>query len=163
MAERDDVTGIKGNNNHRSAEEIRQEIIAEREVLSETVDQIGDLIQEKLEWRGYIRRSPYLALGAAAGAGFLVSKMYKQRTPPLQRLLDAVAGSVAKTGNQGIVKMTLYAVASKLAMRWIQNAVSEGVLNEPSVRESTPPGTGMSDYSEPSPSSPGPLVSHQPL
>lgn len=161
MAERDDLSnpGSMNAHNHRSAEQIRQDIEADRAVLSETVDHIGELIQEKLEWRGYVRRSPYLALGAAAGAGFMVSGMYKQRTPPLQRLLDAAAGSVAKSGSQGIVKMSLFAIASKLAMRWMQNAVTEGVLKEPSFREST----GIPKYSEPSPSSPGTLVSHQPL
>lgn len=161
MAERDDMNAK--NNTHRSAEEIRQDIIAEREVLADTVDQIGDLIHQKLEWRGYISRSPYLALGAAAGAGFLVSGMYKQRTPPLQRLLNAAAGSVAKTGNQGVVKMAMLAVASKMATRWLQNAVTEGVLNEPGIMESPQPRAGVSEYNAPSSFSPGTLGSHQPL
>lgn len=163
MAERDDLTP-PGSTAHRNAEQIRQEIRAERQNIAQDVEQIGEMLQEKIEWRGYVRRSPYLALGAAAGAGFMASALYRQRTPPLQKLLDAAAGSVNRSGNQGVMKMAFLGVVSKLAMRWIQNAVTEGVIKEPGsvepVKEHRP---GMSDYAEPLPSSPDILGSHQPL
>ncbi len=69
MDEEADVSGM------RSPEEIRKTIEATRESISETVDKLGDRLQETLDWRAYIRRRPYLAIGAAAGLGLLFSAM----------------------------------------------------------------------------------------
>ncbi len=61
MAERTDVatrmrTEIEGP--ERSAEEIRQDIAAKRESISETVDRLGERIQETLDWREYVVEYP---------------------------------------------------------------------------------------------------------
>ncbi|MFP5265025.1 MAG: DUF3618 domain-containing protein [Blastocatellia bacterium] len=76
---------------NRTAEAIRQDIAAKRETISETVDKLGDRIHESLDWREYIADYPMVALGLAAGVGFLVSGIFKHRPTPQERIMDAVA------------------------------------------------------------------------
>jgi hypothetical protein len=77
----------------RSAEEIRMDIAARRESISETVDRLGDRIQETLDWREYVAEYPYIALGLAAGIGFLVAGIFKVKHEPTprERIYDALA------------------------------------------------------------------------
>jgi ElaB/YqjD/DUF883 family membrane-anchored ribosome-binding protein len=75
----------------RSAEAIRQDIAAKRDSISETVDRLGERIQESLDWREYIGKYPLLALGLAAGTGFLVAGLFKRQPTPRERIMDAVA------------------------------------------------------------------------
>lgn len=95
MAERTDVaTRMREEDTfERSAEEIRQDIAARRESISETVDRLGDRIHETLDWREYVVEYPYIALGLAAGVGFLVAGIFKiKRDPtPRERIMDAFA------------------------------------------------------------------------
>jgi len=76
---------------NRSTDAIRNDIAAKRESISETVDKLGDRIQETLDWREYIAEYPGVALGLAAGAGFLISGIFKRRPTPRDRIMDAVA------------------------------------------------------------------------
>jgi ElaB/YqjD/DUF883 family membrane-anchored ribosome-binding protein len=97
MAERTDVAiraRAEGDLDQRSAEEIRQDIAAKRETISETVDKLGDRIQQSLDWREYVNDYPFVALGAAAGLGLLVSGLLKPRPTPRDRIMDALAESV---------------------------------------------------------------------
>lgn len=75
----------------RSTVAIRQDIAAKRESISETVDKLGDRIQETLDWREYIAEYPAVALGLAAGAGFLIAGIFKRTPSPRERIMDAVA------------------------------------------------------------------------
>lgn len=94
MAERNDLaTQMRTGEDEetRSAEAIRQDIAAKRETISETVDKLGERIHETLDWREYISDYPLVAVGAAAGIGFLVSAIFKHRPTPQERIMDAVA------------------------------------------------------------------------
>lgn len=94
MAERNNVaTQMRAGDDDdtRSAEAIRQDIAAKRETISETVDKLGDRIHESLDWREYIADYPMVAIGVAAGVGFLVSGIFKHRPTPQERIMDAVA------------------------------------------------------------------------
>ena len=75
----------------RSAEAIRQDIAAKRDSISETVDKLGERIQETLDWREYIGKYPWLALGLAAGTGFVIAGLFKHEPTPRERIMDAVA------------------------------------------------------------------------
>ena len=75
----------------RSAVAIRQDIAAKRESISATVDKLGERIQETFDWREYIAEYPAVALGIAAGAGFLVAGIFKRNPTPTERILDALA------------------------------------------------------------------------
>jgi hypothetical protein len=43
----------------RSTEDIRHDIAKEKEKISQNVDEIGERIKEKLDWRVYAKESPY--------------------------------------------------------------------------------------------------------
>lgn len=78
----------------RSTEEIRQNIAATRESITETVDQLSDRFQRTFDWRTYVANYPLVALGVAAGLGFLVVGLFKPRPSPKQRITDAIADTV---------------------------------------------------------------------
>jgi len=145
MAERTDVaTRMREEETvERSAEAIRQDIAARRESISETVDRLGDRIHETLDWREYIAEYPYVALGLAAGLGFLVAGIFKiKRDPtPRERIMDALAevtedftdrvrGSlddvVPKKGGAGkTVKAAATAMVTKAAMDFAKKKATE--------------------------------------
>src|SRR6266446_4847783 len=94
MAERTNVATlqrVQDETSDRSAVAIRQDIAAKRESISETVDKLGERIHETFDWHEYVAEYPAVALGLAAGAGFVVAGMFKRNPTPQQRILDAVA------------------------------------------------------------------------
>ena len=115
---------------HRNADTIRRDIARAEQEMSQTVEQIGDRIKEKLDWQEYVRESPYLVLGIAAGLGYLASGLFIQKRSSMDRLVDivtdevrgAASGMVARTAAPGIVKVTLLGIVSKAAVNWLQNA-----------------------------------------
>jgi hypothetical protein len=126
MAEREGLTGNIDVPVHRNSEEIRLDIAAERQMLARNVDQLGLRLQEKLEWRSYVRRSPYLVLGAAAGLGLLASGMFRRATP-MERLIRSAGKPLSQARDRGLVKKLLFGVTAKVATAWLEQAVSEAV------------------------------------
>jgi len=137
MAERGFLSDTKEADVERSTEEIRQDIAKGEENISQTVGQIGERIKEKLDWRGYVRDSPYWTLGAAAGLGYLVSGMFKTRTTPVERIMGSIAEEVhdslgalrAAAAGPGLIKVTLLGIATKAAASWIKNATATAVAS----------------------------------
>ena len=145
MAERTDVaTRMREDETfERSAEEIRLDIAARRESISETVDRLGDRIHETLDWREYVAEYPYIALGLAAGLGFLVAGIFKVKREPTPReriydalaeitedLTDRVRGSiqdvVPKKGGPGrTIKAAATAAVTKAALDFAKKKASE--------------------------------------
>ncbi|HEU4388464.1 MAG TPA: DUF3618 domain-containing protein [Blastocatellia bacterium] len=78
----------------RSADEIRQDIAANRESITRTVDKLGAKLHEKLDWREYVADHPAAALGLAAGVGFLVSRVFRRRLTPRERIVEALADTL---------------------------------------------------------------------
>lgn len=93
MAESHDLRSVE-QHWQRSAEEIRQDIAAKRESISQTVDRLGDGLQQMLDWREQVAQHPYVALGAAAAVGALLSGVFKHRPTPRERIMDAVAETI---------------------------------------------------------------------
>jgi ElaB/YqjD/DUF883 family membrane-anchored ribosome-binding protein len=94
MAERTNVATlqrVRDDTSDRSAVAIRQDIAAKRESISETVDKLGERIHETFDWHEYVAEYPAVALGLAAGAGFLVAGIFKRNPSPQERIFDAVA------------------------------------------------------------------------
>jgi len=94
MAERTNVATlqrVQDETSDRSAVAIRQDIAAKRESISDTVDKLGERIHETFDWREYVAEYPAVALGLAAGTGFLVAGIFKRTPSPQERILDAVA------------------------------------------------------------------------
>jgi hypothetical protein len=116
----------------RSTSVIRQNIAQGGENISQTVEQLGQRIQEKLDWREYVKNSPYLTLGIAASLGCLASGLLRKRTTPTERLVRIIADQVgdslgslhAKAAGPGLIQATLLAIAVKTAVGWLQNADS---------------------------------------
>jgi ElaB/YqjD/DUF883 family membrane-anchored ribosome-binding protein len=130
----------------RSAEAIRQDIAAKRDSISETVDKLGERIQESLDWREYIGKYPMLALGLAAGAGFIVAGLFKRQPTPRERIMDAVAEiteeftdrirdvagdalPVKKSGPGQALKAALTAAITKAALDFGKRKASEMLAN----------------------------------
>jgi ElaB/YqjD/DUF883 family membrane-anchored ribosome-binding protein len=137
MAERDNLPNTKEADVERSTEEIRQDIAKGEENLSQTVEQIGERIKEKLDWRGYVKDSPYWALGAAAGLGYLASRALIPRPTPTERMIDSIAEKVrdslggmrAGAAGSSLIKATLLGIATKAAASWLKNATSAAVAS----------------------------------
>jgi len=137
MAERDNLPNTKKADVERSTEEIRQDIAKGEENLSQTVEQIGERIKEKLDWRGYVKDSPYWALGAAAGLGYLASRALIPRPTPTERMIDSIAekvrdslgGMLAGAAGSSLIKATLLGIATKAAASWLKNATSAAVAS----------------------------------
>ncbi len=116
----------------RSTEDIREDIAQDKENISLTVEQIGERINEKLDWRGYVKDSPYWAIGAAAGLGYLGSRVFIKRATPVERIIGSIAeevrssvgGLIAGAAGAGLIKVTLIGIATKVAADWIKNATS---------------------------------------
>jgi ElaB/YqjD/DUF883 family membrane-anchored ribosome-binding protein len=137
MAERENLNNTREADIERSTEDIRQDIAKGEEDLSQTVEQIGERIKEKLDWREYVKDSPYWALGAAAGLGYLASGMFRKRTTPMERIMGSIAekvrgplgGMLAGAAGPGLIKVTLLGIATKAAASWIKNATSPTVAS----------------------------------
>jgi len=81
----------------RSIDDIRQDIERTRQNISGTVDSLGAKLQGQLDWREYVRRKPFLAIGVGVGTGLVVSRMLIPRPKPTSTISDLVANTLAKT------------------------------------------------------------------
>jgi ElaB/YqjD/DUF883 family membrane-anchored ribosome-binding protein len=94
MAQRTDLASTLSSRDtptERSAFAIRQDIAAKRESISETVDKLEQRIHKTFDWHEYVGSYPAVALGLAAGAGFLVAGIFRRKPTPQERILDAFA------------------------------------------------------------------------
>ncbi|MCI0662824.1 MAG: DUF3618 domain-containing protein [Acidobacteria bacterium] len=98
MAERDRLISDPshpGQTQERSAEEIRQDIAATRESITNTVDRLHNRVQETFDWRTYVADYPLAALAMAAGVGFCLASFFRsRRSTPGERIKDALAESI---------------------------------------------------------------------
>jgi hypothetical protein len=121
-----------GSTGYRSTDVIRQDIAQGGQNISQTVEQIGQRVKEKLDWRQYVKTSPYLTLGAAAGLGYLAAGLLRKRTTPTQRLVriladqvgDSLGGVRTQAARPSLIKATLLTIAVKTAANWLQNGDS---------------------------------------
>lgn len=132
MAERKHLDNAKEADVERSSADIRQDIAQEKENITQTVEQIGARIKDELDWREYVKKSPYWAMGITAGLGYLASGMFRTRTTPMEQIIgslaeevhDSLGGLHARTAGPGLIKMALFGIATQVAAGWIKNATS---------------------------------------
>lgn len=148
MVERDNLSIApvrKTSEDDRSAEEIRQDIAAKRESITETVERLNDKFQSTLDWRTYAGDYPYVALGAALGLGFLVSRVFARKPSPRDRIMEALADSVEEFKDQfggylevippkkspisTSVKAAATAMLTKAATDYVKNVVANKLAN----------------------------------
>ena len=135
MAEREYRMNTREADVERSTEDIRKDIARGEDNISQTVDEIGERFKEKLDWREYVKDSPYLAIGVATGLGYLASGIYKKRATPMERIMHSVAGEVRDSlggllvgvAGPSLLKVTLLSIATKAAANWIKNTTSTAV------------------------------------
>jgi ElaB/YqjD/DUF883 family membrane-anchored ribosome-binding protein len=131
------ANNIRETNVERSTEDIRHDIAKGEEGISRTVEEIGERIKEKLNWREYVKGSPYVALGAAAGLGYLASGMFIRRATPTERIMRSITREVrdslgalrVEAAGPGLIKAVVLAIATKAVAGWIKNAASEDVTS----------------------------------
>ena len=141
MAEREHLSDTRKADVERSTEDIHRDIAKKEENISQTVEQIGERITEIVDWRGYVKDYPYWALGAAAGLGYLASRIFITRTTPMERIMgsfaeevrDSLGGLRAGVTGPSLIKVTLLGIATKAAVSWIKNATSTTVASGDTV------------------------------
>src|SRR6266513_2256386 len=158
MAERTNVATlqrVQDETSDRSAVAIRQDIAAKRESISETVDKLGERIHETFDWHEYVAEYPAIALGLAAGAGFLVAGIFKRNPSPQERIMDAMAdltedmtdriggvmaGVIQKKLLSGTtVKAALTAMITKAAVNALKKQLTGAGAERDLSRSATPP------------------------
>jgi len=154
MVERDNLSIVRHTpapEGERSAEEIRQDIAAKRESITETVDRLSDKVQQTFDWHTYIAEYPIVAITAAAGLGYLVSRIFAPKPSPRDRIMEAIADSVDDFKDQfsdyldivpkkrgqttTTIKAAATALLTKAATDYVKNMVSES-LTKPKIEES---------------------------
>ncbi len=136
----------------RDTDQIRQDIAARRESITETVDKISERVQRTLDWREYIGEYPLASLGIAAGVGFLVAGIFKPRPSPGDRILEALSETVEditgrvraqldssplqSAGSTQSVKAVAAALATKAVVSYLSNQWTAST-NRNSTRFST--------------------------
>jgi len=131
------ASNTRETNVERSTDDIRHDIAKEEEGISRTVEEIGERIKEKLDWREYVKDSPYVAMGAALGLGYLVSGMFIRRDTPVERVMRPIAREVrdslgalrAEAAGPGLITAALLGIATKAVAGWIKNTTSKPVTS----------------------------------
>jgi ElaB/YqjD/DUF883 family membrane-anchored ribosome-binding protein len=136
--EQDAISGAE-----RSAEDIRQDIAARRESITETVDRLSDRFHQTLDWKAYVSDYPLAALGVAAGLGFLAARIIKPRPSAGKRIKDALAYGIedlagrfrnqlenvapnrSGSGLGRTVKAALTGLVTKAATDYLQNRFAD--------------------------------------
>jgi ElaB/YqjD/DUF883 family membrane-anchored ribosome-binding protein len=147
MAERnylttDQSSSASAHNPERSAEDIRRDIASRRESITETVDQLSNRFEQKLDWRTHVSDHPLAALGVAAGIGFLASGLLRHRRSTSHRVTDAVADAVEdltdrfryqldglglkRPGLKGTIKAAAAGAIARAATAYLRNRIISG-------------------------------------
>ena len=152
MADRNEFIPGNTSGSERSSADIMNDIASRRESITQTVDQLGEKIHEALDWRGYVRRYPYASLGLAVGTGFVVAGIFRRKSSPMDRLLDAVSDRaerlgehflksatrlIVKTAAPGLFRGTLYGIAGKALMQYLQNRAAHAEGNGANLSRET--------------------------
>ncbi|MBD1400581.1 hypothetical protein [Pelovirga terrestris] len=113
----------------RSSEEIKQDLAAKEENFSRTVEQLGERIEEKLDWRGQVKKTPFWAVGMATGLGFFAAGIVLPRATPMERfrksLNSSVRGALYGLAGPGLLKVTLLGIAAQAATHWLNNVPAD--------------------------------------
>jgi len=118
MVERDYLSGQAGVDVGRSSAEIKADIATDLDNISAKAGDISERIEEKLDWREHVKESPFWALGAAAGLGFLASGMVVRRPG----LFETAVGSLTGGGGRSLIQMALFGIATKAVVGLIKKA-----------------------------------------
>jgi ElaB/YqjD/DUF883 family membrane-anchored ribosome-binding protein len=108
----------------RNAEEIRRDIATTRDSIKDTVERLNDRVEMALDWKTYVADSPFVALSAAAGVGFFLSRVFRPRPTPRERMFDALADSVEDFTGQVREQLSRLPVQRVSAGRVVKSAAA---------------------------------------
>lgn len=118
----------EGEKKERTSKEIKQDLAAKGEQFSRTVEQLGERIEEKMDWRSQVKKTPFWAVTAATGLGFLAAGLVRRRTTPMDRLFNtlnsSVRGGSSGSRGHGLARMTLVGIAARTATHFLVSAPS---------------------------------------
>ena len=149
----------------RTAEDIRNDIAAKRESINHTVGQLGDKIRETLDWKEYVARYPYAAVGVAVGTGLVIGMLLNRRPSPSERIMDALAEAAEEVGDDlrhsahklimravapSLFRGTIYGLAGKALIQYLQSRAAHAEGNGASLH----PEEDWSETRRTSPASP---------
>lgn len=128
----------------RSSEDIRSDIAARRDSISQTVGRLGERIHETFDWKGYVGRYPYAAVGIAVGAGLVVGSLLKRRATPTERIVNALVDKaeelgddlrdsarnlIMKTAAPSLFRGTVYGLAGRALMQYLERRAAHAEGN----------------------------------
>lgn len=123
----------------RSPEDLRQEIKDKKVAIAETLNRLDQRVQRATDWRAQVGDHPYLALGLAVSVGCLLSRIFKSKPNPQERIMEALAEGVEDIADQvrdridshfrwpargGVLKATVAAWAAKAVTTYLSNKLS---------------------------------------
>ena len=120
----------RGGDVSRSAEEIRNDIELKKQAISETVDQLDERLHEGMDWRSYVKRHPFLALGLAAGLGFFVSSKLVKPQTPAEKIADTINHLTGKAKEQSLIKLALYSVGTKIVSDLLRSVSAKEIISD---------------------------------
>jgi ElaB/YqjD/DUF883 family membrane-anchored ribosome-binding protein len=79
---------------NRNPTQLRNDIEASREALTDTIKKLDDRMHRAVDWRAQVRDHPMIAVSAAAAGGILLAGLFRHKPTPRERIVDAIAESV---------------------------------------------------------------------
>jgi ElaB/YqjD/DUF883 family membrane-anchored ribosome-binding protein len=128
---------------NRKPADLRHEIEASKEALTDTIKRIDERMHRAVDWRAHVRDYPLVAVGAVAVGGMLLAGLFSRRPSPRERIVDAIAESVeditdnvrhrigrqlTRTMTGSLVKAAVMTVVAKKATEYLCRT-STNVLN----------------------------------
>ena len=94
MNEQDFGNSVDSFRSERSTGDLREDIKNQKAAIAGTIDQIDLRVHRAADWRAQVTDHPFIAIGAAFVAGGFVSRLFRHRPTPQERIMDAVAEGI---------------------------------------------------------------------
>ncbi len=126
----------------RSPEDLRQEIQDKKEAIAETLNRLDQRVHRATDWRAQVGDHPFLALGVAVSVGCLCAGIFKRKSSPQARIMEALAEGVEDITEQvrdridaqfrwpergGALKATAAVLVTKAATAYLRNKLSHAL------------------------------------
>lgn len=115
-------SNISSESANRNSAQLRNEIEASREAITDTIKRIDDRMHRAVDWRAQVRDHPLVAVGAAAVGGMLLAGVFRRKPTPSERILDAIAESV-----EDVTDKLRYRIGSQLTRTVTSNLLKTAI------------------------------------
>ena len=126
-------SNISSESANRDPAQLRNDIEASREAITDTIKRIDNRMHRAVDWRAQVRDHPLVAVGAAAAGGMLLAGIFRRKPSPRERIADAIAESVediadnvrsristhlSRTMTSGLLRAAITTVVAKKATEY---------------------------------------------